>query len=195
MAPRIVMVAHAATSATRRSAFPLDEEIDADQVTTPVPVRAGVYLAGPELRCRQTASALGWDVEVVDGFADLNAGRWSGLELGELFAAEPDSMMSWLHDAEARPHDGESLVDVVTRVGVALDGRPWPDGRSVVVTSPLVIRAALVHLLKAPPSLLFAVHIAPLSATVVTGHAGRWKLRGLLPWGTWKVGEGERSPL
>ena len=195
MAPRIVLVAHAATSATRRAAFGVDEEIDSGQVTAPVPVRAGVRLAGPELRCRQTASALGWDVEVDDDYADLDAGRWTGLELGELFAAEPDSMMAWLHDPDTRPDGGESLVDVMTRVGAALDARTWPDGRSVVVTSPLVIRAALVHLLGAPPSLLFAVDVAPLSATVVTGYGGSWKLRGLLPWGTWNVKDGARSPL
>jgi len=30
---------------------------------------------------------------------------------------------------------------------------------------------------------------------VLTGHAGRWKLRGLLPWGSWDVVDGARSPL
>ncbi len=190
MAPRLMLVAHAATSATRRAAFPIDEPIDRPEKISPTRVRAGLWLSGPELRCRQTAAALGREPTVVDGFADLDAGRWQGAELRELMTAEPESVMAWMTDVAAAPHGGESLQDLITRVGEALDrsamdGLPWPDGLSVVVAAPLVIRAALVHLLAAPSALLFAVDVEPLSATLVTGHRDRWKLRALLPWGRW----------
>ena len=190
MAPRLMLVAHAATSATRRAAFPTDEAIEGLQDIGPTQLRAGLWLSGPELRCRQSASALGRSPIVVDGFADLDAGRWAGAELSELMAEEPAAVLSWMSDVTAAPHGGESLQDLITRVGEALDrsamdGLPWPDGLSVVVAAPLVIRAALVHLLAAPSALLFALDIEPLSATLVTGHRDRWKLRALLPWGRW----------
>ena len=56
--------------------------------------------------------------------------------------------MAWMTDVTAAPHGGESLQDLISRVGGALDGgalggRPWPDGLSVVVAAPLVIRAAI----------------------------------------------------
>jgi len=190
MAARLMLVADAATSATRRAAFPTHESIERPGDLRPVNVRAVQCLSGPELRSRETAALLGWEPEPVGGFADLDAGRWAGADLGELMATEPESVIAWMTDATAAPHGGESLQDLVTRVGGALDsdalgGRPWPDGLSVVVAAPLVIRAAIVHLLGAPSSLLFGVDIEPLSATHVTGHAGRWKLRALLPWGRW----------
>jgi broad specificity phosphatase PhoE len=195
VAPRLVLVAHAVTSAVRLSAFPLDEGIEADQITGPVPLRAVLCRAGPELRCMQTAQALGWAATADPGLADLDAGRWNGLGLGDVFTSEPDSMSGWLRDVDVRPHGGESLSELIDRVGAVLDGTSWPDGRSLLVTSPLVIRAAVVHLLGTPRSFLFSVDVGPLSATVLTGHAGRWKLRGLLPWGSWDVADGARSPL
>jgi broad specificity phosphatase PhoE len=192
MAPRIVLVAHAATTATRRGAFALDEDIERPDLAAR-PFRAAAWLSGPELRCRRTAGILGWPVKVENGLADLDAGRWAGADLGELMAADPEGVHAWMTDVAARPHDGESLGQLVERVGGWLDMRSWPDGRSVLVTSPLVVRAAIAHLLRAPNSLLFAVDIEPLSAAVLTGYTGRWKLRGLLPWGSWNVQES--SPL
>ena len=194
MSPRIVLVAHAATSATRRGGFPTDEAIEDSAAVSDVPMRAAQVLTGPERRCRQTADALGWSANVTDGLADLDAGRWSGAELAALLVAEPASVISWMTDPDANPHGGESLTDLVHRVGATFDGSSWPDGRSLLVTSPLVVRAAVVHLLRAPSSLLFAVDVEPLSATVLTGHGGRWKLRALLPWGSWNDPDG-RTPL
>lgn len=195
MTSRLVFVAHAATPATARAAFSLDEPVQPGQVVAPIPVRPGTCLTGPELRCRQTAQALGWTPSVEPGLADLDAGRWKGVELGEIVATEPDAAAAWLRDVDVRPHGGESLADVVQRVGSLMDSRHWPAGRSLLVCAPLVIRAALVHLLAAPASLLFTVDVGPLTAAVLTRHSGRWKLRALLPWGTWETTGGSRSPL
>ena len=183
MAPRIVLVAHAATAATRRGAFPINEAIERPADISPVELRAAQVLSGPELRCAQTAASLGWQPTVIAGLADLNAGDWTGHDLGGLFATEPAAVQRWMTDPAAKTPAGESLNDVVERVGSVLAGLDLPDGRTFVVASPLVIRAAITHLLQAP--LLFAIDIEPLSATVLTGHGGRWKLRALMPKGTW----------
>ena len=192
MAPRIVLIAHAATAATRRGAFPRDEGIERSADIGQVELRAAQLLSGPETRCTQTAAALGWAPTVDRGLADLDAGSWTGRDLDDLFAVEPELLQRWMSDAAVKPPGGESLNDLVKRVGDALDGRDWPDGRSVLVAAPLVIRAAVTHLLKAP--LLFAIDVEPLSAAVVTGYGGRWKLRGLLPWGTWDTRFGRAEP-
>ncbi|CAM5369821.1 hypothetical protein SROCM77S_02009 [Streptomyces rochei] len=66
----------------------------------------------------------------------------------------------------------------VIRVGGRLGTRPGEDGdRVVAVAEPSVIRAAPVHVLKAPPSTYWNLDVRPLSATTVTGRAGRWNLR------------------
>lgn len=186
MAARLMLVAHAATSATRCGTFPLDEPIERPEDITPRQVRARLLLSGPELRCRQTASALGWQATTDQRLANLDAGRWSGAHLGELMSTEPAAIVDWMSDPNATGHGGESLADLVGRVGAVLDETPWLEGPSVVVASPLVIRAAVVHLLRAPNSLLFGLDVEPLSATLLTGHGGRWKLRALMPWRQWE---------
>ena len=188
MAPRLVLVAHAATAATRNGAFPIDEAVERPAEIGPVEHRAAQVLSGPELRCTQTAAALGWRPTVIPGLADLDAGDWAGQDLGDLFATEPDAVQRWMTDPAAKPPGGESLMDLVRRVGEVLDGLDWPDGRTVIVTTPLVIRAAITHLLQA--QLLFAIDIEPLSASTLTGHGGRWKLRALMPRAVWDGSSG-----
>ena len=185
MAPRLLLVAHAATPATRHGAFPLDEHVERPDQLRPVALRAAGWLSGPETRCRQTAAAFGWPTVVEPGLADLDAGQWAGRGLTELMSAEPESLLAWMSDVDAAPPGGESLVQLISRVGAVLDGRSWPDGLSVVVVAPLVIRAAVVHLLGAPATLVHRIDVEPLSATELTGHGGRWKLRTLQPWPTW----------
>jgi broad specificity phosphatase PhoE len=105
-------------------------------------------------------------------------GRWRGLTLGEAMAREPESVDAWLADPRATPHGGESLLAFISRVGEWLDTRPVDDGgRVVAVAEPAVVRAALVYALKAPPSTYWNIDVRPLSATTVTGRAGRWSLR------------------
>jgi broad specificity phosphatase PhoE len=179
MATRLMLVAHAPTAATRAGAFPDDEDIAADAVE-PVALRSVSVLTGPERRCRQTASGLGWAAAVDPGLADLDAGRWRGRTLDSLLADEPDWLAAWLTDPSVAPHGGESLAYLASRVGATLD-RSWPDGRCVVITSPLVVRASLVHLLRAPAWLIFGFDVGPLTATTLSGHGGRWVLQAMLP--------------
>ncbi len=198
MAARLMLVAHAATSATRRAAFPVDEAIEGLETIGPVQLRAGMWLSGPELRCRQTAggAGLGAESRSTDSPTWTPAGGPAST-CGELMAAEPESVMAWMTDVTAAPHGGESLQDLVTRVGGALDGgalggRPWPDGLSVVVAAPLVIRAALVHLLghRVRCCSRWTSSRCPRPTSPVTGaagscvrccHGGRWNTALIQP--------------
>nr|BFE80044.1 hypothetical protein GCM10020093_026450 [Planobispora longispora] len=49
-------------------------------------------------------------------------------------------------------------------------------GRTVAVTHPAVVRAAVVHALGAPARSFWRVDVAPLARVSLTGRGGRWRL-------------------
>ncbi|MFJ5839454.1 histidine phosphatase family protein [Streptomyces shenzhenensis] len=138
---------------------------------------ADLRYCSPTPRSRATGDALGYAPLVQLALRDCDMGRWRGLTLGEAMAREPASVDAWLADPHSTPHGGESLLAFISRVGGWLDTRPAADGRIVAVAEPSVIRAALVYVLKAPPATYWNIDVRPLSATTVTGRAGRWNLR------------------
>ena len=131
-------------------------------------------LTAPATRCRQTASALGLDATVEVRLREVDCGRWAGRSLAEVETAEPDGVLSWLTDPAA--HGGESVVELVERVGGWLDGLEATE-RIVVVTHAAVIRAAIVHAIRATPESFWRIDVAPLDQTVLNGQNGRWTLR------------------
>lgn len=139
---------------------------------------AELRYCSPTPRSRATGDALGYAPLIQLALRDCDMGRWRGLTLGEAMAREPEAVDAWLADPRATPHGGESLLTFITRVGNWLDTRPVEEGgRIVAVAEPSVVRAALVYVLKAPPSTYWNLDVRPLSATTVTGRAGRWNLR------------------
>ncbi|POX49629.1 histidine phosphatase family protein [Streptomyces sp. Ru71] len=139
---------------------------------------AELRYCSPTPRSRATGDALGYAPLVQLALRDCDMGRWRGLTLGEAMAREPQAVDAWLADPRHTPHGGESLLAFITRVGGWLDTRPVEDGgRIVAVAEPSVIRAALVYVLKAPPSTYWNIDVRPLSTTTVTGRPGRWNLR------------------
>ncbi|CAL9273025.1 hypothetical protein SUDANB5_01479 [Streptomyces sp. SudanB5_2050] len=132
----------------------------------------------PTPRGRTTGDAIGVAPPAQLALRECDMGRRCGLTLGEAMAREPAAVDARLADPRTAPHGGESLPAFVVRVGGRLDTRPGGDGdRSVAVAEPSVIRAAPVHVLKAPPSTHWNLDVRPLSTTTVTGRAGRWNLR------------------
>ncbi|WP_037765106.1 histidine phosphatase family protein [Streptomyces sp. FXJ7.023] len=139
---------------------------------------AELRYCSPTPRSRATGDALGFAPLVQLALRDCDMGRWRGLTLSEAMAHEPGAVDAWLADPRSAPHGGEPLLGFIGRVGNWLDTRPGDDGdRIVAVAEPSVIRAALVYVLKAPPSTYWNLDVHPLSATAVTGGAGRWSLR------------------
>ncbi|MGW3461577.1 histidine phosphatase family protein [Streptomyces olivaceoviridis] len=139
---------------------------------------AELRYSSPTPRSRATGAALGYAPLVQLALRDCDMGRWRGLTPAEAMAREPEAVDAWLADPRSTPHGGESLLAFISRVGGWLDTRPADDGgRIVAVAEPSVIRAALVHALKAPPTTYWNLDVRPLSTTTVTGHAGRWTLR------------------
>ncbi|OUC91882.1 histidine phosphatase family protein [Streptosporangium minutum] len=175
---RLLLICHASTSATVRAAFPGDEPLDGRGLRQATGLAArfgqGSAACAAELRCTQTAAALGLRIDPDPLLADCDYGRWAGKTLDEVEAGEPESLAAWLTDPAAAPHGGESIAGLLDRVAGWLSCRA--PGRTVAVTHPPFIRAAVVHAVGAPASAFWRVDVAPLARVALTGRGGRWRL-------------------
>jgi len=180
---RLLLLRHAATSATRAAAFPADEPLDergagdAAALRSCLPVRPGEILTSPATRCRQTAEAAGLTpARSEPALAECDFGAWAGDTLTRLHAADAAAVSEWMADADAAPHGGESLRRFAARVAGWLDAQAAGDGRATAVTHGGVVKAAVVHALGAPLDAFWRIDVAPLSVTELHAHDGRWTL-------------------
>ncbi|MGP3689219.1 histidine phosphatase family protein [Streptomyces sp. IBSNAI002] len=182
MTVRLTLISPATSEALRDVRFDDESPLDpagtarTEAAAAAVPRTARSY-ASPSLRCRQTARALGLRPEPAPALAGCDMGRWRGLTLDAVAAAEGEAVAAWLSDPSAVPHGGESLRDVRTRVGTWLDALPAQPGLLTAVVEPDVIRAALIHALEAPDGSFWRLDVRPLSTLHLTGRANRWNLR------------------
>jgi broad specificity phosphatase PhoE len=177
---RLTLLAHAPTAATAAAAFPADDPLDARgrsrlrDAAGGLPRAARVRCA-PDRACRGTADGLGLAAAADEGLREWDLGRWAGRTLDAVAADEPDAVHAWLADPGAAPHGGEPLAAVLARV------RAWlaalPDGHTLGVCGPAVVRAAVVAVLDAPPAAFWRVDAAPLTATDLRGGPRRWTVR------------------
>ena len=178
---RLILIAHAATEAQRRSAFPLDEPIAEREIVKLSAARWSLPQAdrlwtAPEQRAQQTSSMLRLQSVVVQPLRDCDYGRWRGRSMDEIHAEEPAGMVSWLTDPGVAPHGGESIESLIERVGT------WMSEQcnakcAMAVTHATVIRAALVYALRMPAQMFWRFDIAPLSMTDLRFSRSVWTLR------------------
>jgi broad specificity phosphatase PhoE len=180
----LLLVRHAATSATRAAAFPADEELDergrqqAAGLVAAVPGHAQV-ITSPARRCRQTAEAAGLTAAVDEGIAECDFGTWAGRSLAEVNAEDPRAVQSWMLDPDSAPHGGESLAMFAARIGRWLDTQAEHGGRLLVITHGEVVKASVIHALGAPLAAFWRVDASPLSITELHAHGGRWTVARL----------------
>jgi broad specificity phosphatase PhoE len=178
---RLILVRHAATSATRAGAFPHDEPLDergrADAASLSARLPSHDELvSSPALRCVETAAAAGLAAPRLDAaLAECDFGDWAGRSLADVHA-DPETAATWMTDPTACPHGGESLAAFVARVASWLDEQARRDGRVVAITHGGVVKAAVTHALGAPPAAFWRIDCAPLSITELHAHDGRWTL-------------------
>lgn len=144
-----------------------------------------LWLQSPLIRARKTAAALkqagAAGPEPIDEprLMEQSFGDWQGGSREEIRARHPEAYRRfWLAPAEERAPNGESFVDVVERVGAALD--EWtgkaPERDIVAVVHGGPIRAALAHALGLPPARALSFHAETVSVTRIDfypdGQAG-----------------------
>lgn len=163
---RLLLVRHAGTEATRSGRLPADEPAGA-----PLPDltgwlgRHGQVVTSPARRCQLPGATVEPDL----GPWDL--GRWTGLPLAEV----PD-LARWRAEPSWAGHGGESLEDVQRRVAALLGRWHSRPGRWAAVTHAAVIRAAVLHALRAPAGAAWDLDVAPGSVTELHSTAGGWRV-------------------
>lgn len=180
----LTFLCHAATSATRLSAFPADDPLeDAGRARAVLAAgsfaRSAYVWCAPSLAAQETASACGLRATAEPAIRDCDFGRWSGRALADVGRDEPDAFRAWITDPSSSPHGGEALDALLTRVGAWLDERRSVAGSTIAVTHPAVIRAGVVHALEASMATFWHLDIAPLSRAALRTDGRRWMLRGL----------------
>jgi broad specificity phosphatase PhoE len=179
MAPRLLIVAQPATHAL---VFGDPGDLLPGEIRR-LSRRVASWVRGPEEACEATAVRLGGNAEPIQELRGCDFGAWAGKALVDVAVDDPSGLEAWLHDPQAAPHDGESLAELINRVGRVLDDHRWPEGRSVVVVTSLVARALLVHALNAAPEVIFHIDMAPLSRALISRSQQMWRLARLEPDG------------
>jgi broad specificity phosphatase PhoE len=178
MAQRLLVVAHAPTAHAPTLVFGDTGEPYTQEVRR-LNGRVAAWFSGPETACQVTAAPLGGEAVGLEDLRECDFGAWTGRTLVDVAFEDPGALEIWLRDPHATPHDGESLAELINRIGRVLDDHPWPEGRSVAVVSPLVARAAAVHALGAPPEVIFHIDLAPLGRLLISRSDHIWRLRAL----------------
>ncbi len=178
---RLTLVSHAMTDAMAVARFPADEPLN-ETGRRQVEVAAGLdipgfgsrHLAGPEQRARQTAEQLGLHATIEPRLADLDCGHWRGQKLD---AVAPAGLEVWLTEPAQAPHGGESIVDLTERVAGWLASLIDAPSRTIAVTHPAVIRAAILLALEIAPKSFWRIDIAPVAPTTLHYRNDCWTLR------------------
>jgi len=178
---RLLLVRHAPTRATRATAFPLDEPLDdagrlaATALAAALPARCEL-LSSPAVPCRETAEAAGLSPDLDGALVECDFGRWAGARLADL---DEEGARSWILDPDAAPHGGETLRAFAGRVGRWLDAQSGREGVTAAITHGGVVKAAVVHALRAPLQAFWQIDAAPLSVTELHATNGRWTVTRL----------------
>lgn len=167
-----------------RSANPgLSEEGRAQVRTTAdwlAPAADGIaaVVASPVRRTLESAeilaSRLGRDVEVEDGFAEMEFGSWDGLTFAEVAERDQAGLDAWLGSLDTPPPGGESFRDVEARV---LDGlsrvlAAHEGGTVAVVSHVTPIKTLVAHAVGAPLDAVLRMELSPASVTVLSWWQG-----------------------
>jgi broad specificity phosphatase PhoE len=180
-ASRLTLISHAAIEAQRHAAFPLDEPVLEREIAKvaglnwAVP-RARHVWSAPEQRAQQTAHILGLQAIVAEELRDCDYGRWRGQKMDEVQSEDPEGILAWLTDPNSAPHGGESVEDLIGRIGSWMEGQREVD-HTLAVTHPAVIRAAIVSTLRIPIQTFWRFDVAPLTLTDLRFNGNVWTLR------------------
>ena len=181
MTLRLILVAHAPTHAATAAAFPLDEPIlpawraEAEALRG-VFGRVDAGWTSPARRAVETAAALDLPAEPEPAIRDLDLGRWAGRTLEAVSTEDPAGLQLWTTSTGRAPHGGESIDLLLGRVASWMDRVKGAQGRVVAVTHAAVIRAAIIHALRADGLSFWRIDVAPLSVSELHANGGRWSV-------------------
>lgn len=159
---------HPGTAVTRSATVPDDEP-----ATGALPDwsaflgRRGTVVTSPATRCRVDGAP------VDERLRPWDLGSWTGRDLAAL------DLASWRADPGYAAHGGESLLDLADRVSGLLAELRERSDRLVAVTHAAVVKAAVVHALRAPAEAVWDVDVAPSSRTELHATPTGWRVVGV----------------
>lgn len=178
MPPGLLLIRHAPTPATRAFRFPADETLDevGRRAASALAGRwpSGAAVTSPARRCRETAAIAGFPEAAVDPrLAELDFGRWAGEDPHVLWERDQARLDAWYADpTSTAPDGGEHFTDMQRRVVAALEELAAAGERRLVFTHGGPIKAAVLHVLGAPPAAMWNLDIAPCSITELRPRYG-----------------------
>jgi ribonuclease H / adenosylcobalamin/alpha-ribazole phosphatase len=149
----------------------------------PLADRVDAVVASPVRRTLESAeiiaAALGREIEVEAGFAEMEFGTWDGLTFAEVGERYPDDLQAWLASLDVAPGGGESFRVVEERVLAGLERLlATYTGRTVVVVSHVTpIKTLVAHAVDAPLDAVYRMELSPASVTVLNWYDDRPSMR------------------
>ncbi len=193
---RFWLIRHAIVDAMSRAVLygRMDVELSAEGVAAQDTVyralasrlpRDALWFVTPLRRTRDTAAVIhraGYPpcaTAVEPGLTEQDLGEWQGLRHADLPARLTDPAHPfWPLSATERPPGGESMVDVLARVGEALERLAREhDGRDLVcISHGGAIRAATAHALGVDAAAALHMSVQNLSLTVLERFEAGWRV-------------------
>lgn len=143
---------------------PLDDVGQAQAVAVAAHVGpVDLLISSPLTRARQTAETFGMPFQIDERWLELSYGRFEGVLSSEAMSAE--AWERWRSDPAYVPEDGESLVDLDTRVREACEElvERARDCDIAVVTHVSPIKSAVAWALGAPIDIAWRSHLSQAS--------------------------------
>jgi broad specificity phosphatase PhoE len=126
-------------------------------------------------RARHTAELLGFpDARCETNLREVNVGDWTGQEIANIIADQPEQYRGWRAGTFAPP-GGELWVDFCARTARATEEAAKSADRLLVVCHGGVIRALLQNLLDLSPRRI--IPVGPASLTVLAQKPGENAMR------------------
>lgn len=177
---RLWLIRHAPVAGPRGVIHGIDAPADLSDAARIDALRAELprehaACCSPARRTVETALALGLDPVRQDAFREQDFGAWTGRRHGELAHEQGKAYAAFWHSpARNQPPGGESFVDQIARVAVAL--AELPSGDVILVVHSGTIRAALATALELAPDSALRFVIDPLSLTRIDRLDGTWRI-------------------
>ena len=123
-------------------------------------------VASPLGRAQETARAVGRPFETDPRLKERNYGDWEGRDFKETNdGIEADARTRGVPLSEARPPNGESILDVWKRLRPVIEELRKSEGTTLVVAHGGVVGTILAELIRATPESIFSFHFTSGAVT------------------------------
>jgi len=182
---RLTLLCAGATASSRIGAFPsAAEPLDEGGMRKAKAFRLGptpdLILCSPHQAAIETARAIGVEVQVEPRIGEQGFGEWSGRTMAEVHGVSPKRLGMWLADPVEAPPGGETMAQLVERMGAAIDDVAGEARSAVLITHAMPMRAAIMHTLSVPLAAAIRFDLPPLS-TLILSRSNMWRVQELHP--------------